>query len=77
MVETAEVMRGISTGISTSGSTDEVDDALHDVDGLVTDALQIGIDLEHSEDETQVAGHGLLHGQQVQRPVRRWRAPGR
>ncbi len=38
-------------------------------DGLggVAHALQIGVDLDHAEDEAQIDGHRLFHGQQVQR----------
>ncbi len=37
-----------------------------DVDGLVADALEVGVDADDREDEAQVDGHGLLHGEQVE-----------
>ena len=44
-----------------------VADAVADAFGGVAHALQIGVDLDHAENEAQVDGHGLLHGQQVER----------
>ena len=37
-----------------------------DVDGLISDALKIGIDADDGEDEPEVDGHGLLHGEEVE-----------
>ena len=59
-------MRGMSTGSSTLGRSDHVHDALGDVDRLVADALQVGIDLGDGENEAQIDRHGLLHGEQVE-----------
>ncbi len=42
-------------------------DADGDVDGLVADALEIGVDADDREDEAKVDGHGLLHGEEVER----------
>ena len=42
-------------------------DADGDVDGLVAYALEVGVDADDREDEAQVDGHGLLHGEQVER----------
>jgi len=55
-------MRGISTG-HLFHAADAVADAL----GRVADALKIGVDLDDREDEAQVDGHGLLHGEQIER----------
>ena len=41
--------------------------AVADALGGVAHALQVGVDLDHAQDEAQVDGHGLLHGQQVER----------
>ena len=41
--------------------------AVADALGRVAHALQIGIDLDHAENEAQIDGHGLLHRQQVER----------
>ena len=57
---------GISTGRSTYGHLVHVADALADALGGVADALEVGIDLDDAEDEAQVDGHGLLHGEQVE-----------
>jgi hypothetical protein len=59
-------MRGISTGRSTAPSA-PCAHAVADALGRVAHALQIGVDLDDAEDEAQVDGHGLLHGQQVER----------
>ena len=37
-----------------------------DVDGLVADALEVGVDADDGEDEAQVDGHGLLHGEKIE-----------
>ena len=42
-------------------------DTVADAFGGVAHALQIGIDLDDAEDEAQIDGHGLLHGEQVER----------
>ena len=42
-------------------------DAVADAFGGVAHALQIGVDLDDAEDEAQIDGHGLLHGEQVER----------
>ena len=60
-------MRGISTGKLDLRLADQVEHALRDVDRLVAHALQVGIDLEHRQDEAQIDRHGLLHGEQVER----------
>ena len=44
---------------------DEFAAALRNVHRLVADALEVGIDLHARSDETQIHGHGLLHGEQV------------
>ncbi len=49
------------------GLADQVEHALRDVDRLVAYAFQVGIDLDHRQDEAQIDRHGLLHGQQVER----------
>src|ERR1041385_78340 len=49
------------------GAHDQIHNALGDVHRLVAHALQVGIDLDARNDKTQVDGHGLLHGQQVNR----------
>ena len=67
MVETAVVMRAISTGISTSGSWSKIQRTLRDIDRQVADALQVGVDLQHRQHESQIGCHGLLHGEQVDR----------
>ena len=63
---TAAAMRAISTGESHCGKLHHVHHALGDVHCLVADAFEIGIDLDHRENEAQVHGHGLLHGEQVE-----------
>jgi hypothetical protein len=45
---------------------DHVHDALGDVDGLIADAFEIGVDLGDSEDEAEIAGHRRLHGEKVE-----------
>ena len=40
--------------------------AVADALGGVAHALQVGVDLDDAEDEAQVDGHGLLHGEQVE-----------
>ena len=42
-------------------------DAVADAFGGVAHALQIGVDLDDAENEAQIDGHGLLHGEQVER----------
>ena len=42
-------------------------DAVGDALGCIAHALEIGIDLDDAEDEAQIVGHGLLHGEQVER----------
>ena len=39
--------------------------ALSDVGGLVSDALEVSVDLDDGEDEAEVDGHGLLFGEEV------------
>jgi hypothetical protein len=48
------------------GKLDEIHDALGDVDGLIADALEIGVDLGDGENEAQVDGGGLLGGKNVE-----------
>ena len=60
-------MRGISTGKSTRWLANQIQHALRNVDGLITYAFEVGIDLNHRQDEAQVDGHRLLHGEQVER----------
>ena len=48
------------------GHFDHVHHALGNVHGLIADALQIGVDLGHRQDEAQIHCHGLLHGQQIE-----------
>ena len=67
MVLTLSAMRGISTGKLDLRLADQVEHALRDVDCLIAYALQVGIDLEHRQDEAKVDRHGLLHGEQVER----------
>jgi hypothetical protein len=45
---------------------DHIHDALGDVDGLIADALQIGIDLGDRQDKAEIDRHWLLHGQEVE-----------
>ena len=42
-------------------------DAVADALGGVAHALKVGVDLDDAEDEAQIDGHGLLHGEQVER----------
>src|SRR5260370_31344325 len=51
------------------GIVHHVHHALDDVHRLVPDALQVGIDLDAGDDEAQVDGHGLLHGQKINREL--------
>ena len=37
-----------------------------DVDGLVTDALKVGVDADDREDEAEIDGHRLFHGEEVE-----------
>ena len=48
------------------GEGSHLADADGDVDGLVADALEVGVDADDGEDEAQVDGHGLLHGEEVE-----------
>ena len=59
-------MRAMSTGKLGRGQFDHVHDALGNVDGLIAHALEIGINFGDGENEAQVHGHGLLHGEQVE-----------
>jgi hypothetical protein len=43
-----------------------VADAVADAFGCVADALQVGVDLDDTQDETEIDSHGLLHGEQVE-----------
>src|SRR5579863_2427570 len=45
---------------------DHIHHALGDVYRLVAHAFEIGINLGHGKNESQVDGHGLLHGQQIE-----------
>jgi len=45
---------------------DHIHNALRDINCLVAHALEIGIDLGHRQNETEVFGHGLLHGEQIE-----------
>ena len=38
---------------------------MRDIDRQVAHALQVGVDLERGDDQTQIRGHGLLQGEQV------------
>jgi hypothetical protein len=58
MVETVDAMRPMSTGTSSGLTLSR---------SSVRYALQVGVDLEHGDDEAKVDGHGLLHGEQVKR----------
>ncbi len=49
------------------GQALHVADAVADAFGGVAHALEIGVDLDDAENEAQVDGHGLLHGEQVER----------
>ncbi len=44
-----------------------VQHSLDDVHRLVANAFEVAVDLDDGEDEAQVGGHGLLHGEQVER----------
>ena len=57
----------MSTGKIGGRKLDHVHHALGDVDCLIADALQIGIDLGDGKNEAQVDRHGLLHGEQIER----------
>ena len=59
-------MRGMSTGRSATAMLLHVADAVADAFGGVAHALEVGVDLDDAEDEAQVDGHGLLHGEQVE-----------
>ena len=48
------------------GEGSHLTDADGDVDGLVSDTLEVGVDADDGEDEAQVDGHGLLHGEEVE-----------
>jgi hypothetical protein len=48
------------------GKFDHIHHAFGDVDGLIADALKVGIDFRNSEDETEIDGHRLLHGEKVE-----------
>ena len=41
-------------------------DADGDVDGLIANALEVGVDADDGEDEAEVNGHGLLHGEEIE-----------
>ena len=69
MVLTPSAMRGNIDRQIHFRLADQVEHSLRDIDGLVAHALQVGIDLQHREDEAQIDRHGLLHGQQVQRQL--------
>src|SRR5215472_6669795 len=47
------------------GTCRQVHHALRDIHGLIAYALEVGIDLDAGDDETQVHCHGLLHGQEI------------
>jgi len=44
-----------------------VANSLADAFGRVAHAFQVGIDLNHGDNESQVDRHGLLHGEQIER----------
>ena len=44
----------------------ELEGALADIDRVVADPLEVGGDLEPGRDEAQVAGGGLMEGEQVE-----------
>ncbi len=48
------------------GEGSHLADADGDVDGLVAYALEVGVDADDGEDEAEVDGHGLLHGEEVE-----------
>jgi hypothetical protein len=45
---------------------DHIHDTLSDVYGLISDSLEVGVDLGDGEDEAQIDSHGLLHGEKVE-----------
>src|SRR5579871_611992 len=51
------------------GKIDHIHDALGDVDCLIADTLEIGINLRYGKNEAQVHSHRLLHGEQVERSL--------
>ncbi len=57
----------MSTGKADLRLADQVEHALRDVDRLVADALEVGVDLEHRENEAKIDRHRLLHGEQIER----------
>ena len=59
-------MRAISTGNFDGRQFDHVHDALGDVYRLIADALEIGIDFGHRENEAQIRGRRLLRGENVE-----------
>jgi len=65
MALTAPAMRRYRRQLD-RGQFDQVHDALGDVDGLIADALQIGVDLGYRENKAQVNGGGLLRGEDVE-----------
>ena len=44
-------------------------DALGDVDGAIGDAFEVGVDFDDGGDDAQIAGGGLLKGQEVDRAL--------
>ena len=60
-------MRGNIDGKIDGGHALHDADAVADALGGVAHALQVGVDLDYAENEAQVDGHGLLHGEQVER----------
>jgi hypothetical protein len=44
---------------------DQLAGALGDAHGLVADPLEVAVDLDHREDESEIDGHGLLLGKQL------------
>ena len=47
------------------GKLDHVQHALRDIDRLVAHALEVGVNFQDRENEPQVDGHRLLHGQKI------------
>ena len=44
----------------------QIHHALGDVDCLIADAFQVGVNFGNGENEAQIDRHGLLHGQKIE-----------
>jgi hypothetical protein len=46
--------------------TDEVETSVDNAHGLIADTLEVAVDLNDSEDEAEIDGHGLFLGEQIE-----------